>query len=157
MPSLPTRSSGRDSLQNKIQPRSRLVCAFDGYDHSKIIKQASSPASDYKCPFWVDSSKRTPPLSLPFSPCNCAVPLLPIVGDPSVFLNFYEIKTAPLSNPPVAYDAPSHGNRMRHIYSSEFHSLTHQGDVTISFHSTHIINELFGFDNRNLHNCVYKN
>ena len=132
MPPLPTRSSGTDSLQNKIQPapplpppKQGLVHALDGYDHSKIIKQAPSPSSDYKCPFWVgDISKRTPSPLL--SPCNCAVPLLPIVGDPSIFFNFYEIKGSP-SNPPAAYDPPSHGNRFRHAYSSEFRSLAHRG------------------------------
>lgn len=86
------------------------------------------------------------------------MPPLPVLGDPNLFLTFYDLKyhqsiqtfsNVKSSNPKL--------HRVRHLCTSQFRALAFRGNAKLSGYSNSILTDLLGQDNRALHNYVHVN
>jgi hypothetical protein len=80
------------------------------------------------------------------------VPPLPVIGDPGLFLDFYELK-APIPRRKGRQRNPNH-YRFRKAYSTEFRSLAFEGDLALAFFSKSILRDPFESENRMM-SCIF--
>ena len=83
--------------------------------------------------------------------CSYLVPALPIIGEPGLFLTFFELRPR---NPEQEQVRKSHNNRYRNAFSEEFRLLAFKGDRRLQYYSDDILSELLGVDNRLLIEAV---